>query len=157
MRHFDIGIVGCGPTGALLANLLGLEGISVCVMERDAKIYPKPRAIHFDGEVMRVFQSAGLRKQVEAIARPGLTGMHFVNADGETLMIRGGTSALGPHGCASNYYFHQPDLEAVLRQGLRRFPNVELRQEQEVIEVQEHNQAVVLKTQPVNTAIRCGP
>ena len=123
----DVAVIGLGPAGATLANLLGQAGLSVLVLEREAAIYPLPRAIHFDGEVMRVFQSIGLRTEVEAISRVGLQGMHFVNAHGETLLVRGGTAALGPHGCASNYYFHQPELEQVLRTGLARWPTVQVR------------------------------
>lgn len=82
---FDIAIIGYGPAGATLANLLGQAGLSVLVLEKEAGIYLLPRAIHFDGEVMRIFQAAGLRPAVEAISRPGLKGMHFVNAEGETL------------------------------------------------------------------------
>jgi 3-(3-hydroxy-phenyl)propionate hydroxylase len=129
---FDVAIVGYGPAGATLANLLGQYGLSVLVLERDAEIYPLPRAVHFDGEVMRVFETAGLRREVEAISRPGLKGMYFHNAAGETLLIRGGASARGPHGCATNHYFHQPELEAVLRQGLRRYPQVQVRTRHEL-------------------------
>jgi len=81
---FDVAIIGYGPAGATLANLLGQYGLSVLVLEREADIYPLPRAIHFDGEVMRVFETAGLRREVEAISRPGLKGMYFNNAAGET-------------------------------------------------------------------------
>lgn len=126
---YDVAIVGLGPTGATLANLLGAAGHSVLVVEKEAGVFPLPRAIHYDGEVLRIFQAAGLREQVLAISRPGTQGMHFVNAAGQTLLIRGGTAALGPHGCANNYYFHQPELEAVLREGLARFPNVHVRLE----------------------------
>jgi 3-(3-hydroxy-phenyl)propionate hydroxylase len=133
----DVAIVGGGPVGVALANLLGRRGVSVAVFERDAAIYPLPRAIHFDGEVMRVFETMGLRAEVEAISRPGLQGMHFVNAEGRTLLIRGGTAAQGPHGCASNHYFHQPELEAVLRAGLARCPSVDLRLRHEVVAVDE--------------------
>ncbi len=126
-RLHDVAIVGFGPTGAVLANLLGAAGLSVLVIEREAAIYPLPRAIHFDGEVMRVFQAAGLRDAVLAIARPGTEGMHFVNPAGQTLLIRGGTALEGPHGCANNYYFHQPELEQVLRDGARRHEGVEVR------------------------------
>ena len=125
-RVYDVALIGYGPAGATLANLLGRAGLSVLVLDREAGIYPLPRAIHFDGEVMRVFQSLGLRAQVEAISRAGLQGMHFVNAQGETLMVRGGTAAVGPHGCATNYYFHQPELEQVLREGVRRYPGVQV-------------------------------
>ncbi len=134
-QTIDIAIVGAGPVGVALANLLGQRGVSVAVFERDAAVYPFPRAIHFDGEVMRVFETMGLRAEVEAISRPGLQGMHFVNAEGRTLLIRGGTAALGPHGCASNHYFHQPELEAVLRAGLARWPSVQLRLRHDVTAV----------------------
>ena len=141
---FDVAIVGYGPAGALLANLLGAYGLNVLVLERDAEIYPLPRAIHFDGEVMRVFETAGLRSEIETISRPGLVGMHFNNAAGETLLIRGGTSPMGPHGCASNHYFHQPELEAVLRAGVLRYPRVQVRTSCEVLDVQDFQAHVTL-------------
>lgn len=142
---YDVVIVGCGPVGATLANILGATGARIAVIEKDTAIYPLPRAIHFDGEVMRVFESAGLRPAVEAITRPGLQGMHFLNAKGETLMIRGGTAANGPHGCANNHYFHQPELEQVLRQGMQRFENVVLLKGHEVTRVTENTDGVELE------------
>jgi len=141
---FDVAILGYGPAGASLANLLGAYGLSVIVLEKDAEIYPMPRAIHFDGEVMRVFQTMGLRPAMETISRPGMKGMHFVNADNETLLIRGGTAALGPHGCANNHYFHQPELEQVLRQGVARFANVSVRLQHLVTEVHDRGDHVEL-------------
>ena len=49
MNHvWDVAIVGCGPAGATLANLLGQYGLSVLMLEREAEIYPLPRAIHLD-------------------------------------------------------------------------------------------------------------
>ena len=133
---WDVAIMGYGPAGATLANLLGQYGLSVLVLEREADIYPLPRAIHFDGEVMRVFETAGLRAPVAAISRPGLKGMYFNNAAGETMLIRAGSSAHGPHGCANNHYFHQPELEAVLRAGLARYPQVEVRTRHEVLDLE---------------------
>ncbi len=133
--HFDVAIIGCGPTGAGLANLLGQAGLSVVVLEREAAIYPLPRAIHFDGEVMRVFHGMGLGAEVEAVTRPGLKGMRFINAAGQTLLMRGGTAAHGPHGCANNHYFHQPELEAVLRRGLARFDKVRVLLRHEVFAI----------------------
>ncbi len=149
----DVAIVGYGPAGATLANLLGEAGLSVVVLDREAAVYPLPRAIHFDGEVMRVFQSLGLRAQVEAIARPGVEGMHFVNAEGETLMVRTGTSLQGPHACANNYYFHQPELEAVLRHGVARFPHVQVRLQHEVLEVTDgaEHASLVMRNRATDT------
>lgn len=142
---WDVAIVGYGPAGATLANLLGADGLSVLVLEREADIYPLPRAIHFDGEVMRVFETAGLRAPIEAISRPGLKGMYFNNAAGETMLIRAGSMAQGPHGCANNHYFHQPELEAVLRAGLARFPQVEVRTRHEVLGVEQGDEHAQLQ------------
>ena len=77
--------------------------------------------MHFDGEVMRIFQSAGLAEKIAAVVRSSSRGMHFVNGEGRTLMIRRGIDGPGPHGWAGNWYFHQPILEGVLREGLKRF------------------------------------
>lgn len=141
---FDVAVIGYGPAGATLANLLGQYGLSVLVLEREADIYPLPRAIHFDGEVMRVFETAGLRREVEAISRPGLKGTYFNNAAGETMLIRAGTSERGPHGCANNHYFHQPELEAVLRNGLRRYPCVQVRTRHEVTFIEDGSEHAIL-------------
>jgi 3-(3-hydroxy-phenyl)propionate hydroxylase len=134
--NVDVVIVGYGPTGAALANLLGQAGLAVAVLEREPSVYQLPRAAHFDGEVMRIFQAVGLKGAVEAISRPGTKGMHFVSASGQTLLIRAGSEVPGPHACAGSYYFHQPQLEAVLRQGVARISNVAvfLRHEVEAVE-----------------------
>jgi len=148
---FDVAIIGYGPAGVTLANLLGQAGLSTLVLEKEAAIYPLPRAIHFDGEVMRIFQSIGLRPSIEAITRAGLKGMQFVNAKGETLLTRGGTANLGPHGCASNYYFHQPQLEQVLRDGVTRFGNVDVRLQHEVTDITPHVDHVSLSVTDART------
>jgi 3-(3-hydroxy-phenyl)propionate hydroxylase len=151
---FDVAIIGYGPAGATLANLLGPYGLSVLVLEREAEIYPLPRAIHFDGETMRVFETAGLRPQVERISRPGLKGMYFNNAAGETLLIRAGTQERGPHGCATNHYFHQPELEAVLRSGLQRYPQVQVCTRHEVTAIEDGADAATLQVTDLQTQER---
>ena len=133
----DVAILGYGPVGALLANLLGQAGLSVAVYERDTTIYSLPRAVHFDGEVMRIFQSVELAERIAAPARPSSQGMHFVNAEGWTLMVRRGIEGPGPQGWPNNWYFHQPALEQILRDGVDRFANVEVHLGQEITDVDE--------------------
>jgi 3-(3-hydroxy-phenyl)propionate hydroxylase len=136
MRSCDVALVGYGPVGATLANLLGQAGWRVAVLEREAEIFALPRAVHYDGEVMRIFQAAGLKGAVEAVSRPSLKGMPFVNAAGQTMMIRKAGVYPGPHGCGSNYHFHQPALEEVLRRGVERFPGVDVRLRHEVVAIE---------------------
>ena len=59
-------------------------------------------------------------------------------------MIRGGTAAQGPHGCASNHHFHQPELEQVLRDGVARFASVQVRLRNEVTQITEASDHVSL-------------
>ncbi|MGS0741080.1 bifunctional 3-(3-hydroxy-phenyl)propionate/3-hydroxycinnamic acid hydroxylase MhpA [Glaciimonas sp. GG7] len=124
---YDVVIVGCGPAGAALANLLGAYGLTVRVLDRNVGVLPIPRAVHIDGETMRIFQSMGLASRVMPIMRPG-GGMHWVNAEGATLLVRAGVEGLGVHGWHNDYYFHQPELETILREGLARFSKVSLQE-----------------------------
>src|ERR1700676_3576370 len=77
---YDVIIVGYGPVGAVLANILGKRGLSVAVVERMSGIFDKPRAINIDHEVMRVLQSVGIADAVDAICTPH-TGTEFRGLD----------------------------------------------------------------------------
>ena len=137
----DVAIVGCGPVGAVLGNLLGGFGLRVAIVERETEVYRLPRAVHFDGEIMRVFQSIGLADAIAPCSAP-ITGMDFVDAAGERLMGYVAPPGVGPSGWASDYMFHQPDLERALRKGLDRHPGVELRLGTEVRALREHDDHV---------------
>ena len=141
-KSFDVIIVGLGPIGAVLANLLGRLSLSVLVLEKNKKIHPSPRAIHFDGEVMRIFQNAGLAEEVAKIARPSQKGMHFLGANGELLLVRKGKVGLGDQGWENSWYFFQPDLERVLQNALKRYSNVVIRKN-ETLEKIDHRKACV--------------
>ena len=75
-KVYDVTVIGCGPVGATAANLLGRDGFQTLVIEKAAEIYEKPRAIAFDQEVMRVFQSVGLAQKFYLV-QPS-TGPQFI-------------------------------------------------------------------------------
>ncbi|MGB3072247.1 MAG: bifunctional 3-(3-hydroxy-phenyl)propionate/3-hydroxycinnamic acid hydroxylase [Ottowia sp.] len=121
-QEFDVVIVGYGPVGATLANLLVQQGARVAVLEKESGVYHLARAGHLDAEVMRVLQSIGIADEFEQQTSQTL-GMRFVDADGKVLMEwkRGG--ARGPNGWVSDYMFYQPTLEKLLRKKLSGAPN----------------------------------
>lgn len=140
---FDVAIVGAGPTGTALANLLGRHGLAVAVIDRNDGILQIPRAVHIDGETMRAFQQMQLHRQMLQVFRPGHS-MHWVDSRGETLLVRTGLEGLGPQGWHNDYYFHQPALEQVLRDGLARYASVRLIERTEVTGRSEDADGVTL-------------
>lgn len=148
---FDIVIVGYGPVGATLANLLVQQGLSVAVLEREAGVYHLARAGHLDAEVMRILQSVGVADEVEA--NSGITlGMRFLDADGALLMEwkRGGEK--GPLGWVSDYMFHQPDLERILRSKLAGSPQAKSFLLHDVFSIEEAHDHVVVNAEDTANA-----
>ena len=72
-------------------------------------IHPTPRAIHFDGEVMRIFQNIGLSSYIKKIARPSFQGMHFADKNNKTLLVRKANKDIGDQGWYNNWYFFNPN------------------------------------------------
>jgi 3-(3-hydroxy-phenyl)propionate hydroxylase len=146
----DVVVVGRGPVGATLANLLGLCGIRTLVLEREAKAYHLPRAVHFDDESMRVFQTIGLAEAIQphVILSPG---MRFVDAEGRLVLDWSRPATLTPMGWHLSYRFHQPDLETVLNQGLERWPSVEVKNRCEVFALTPERSAVRVHYEDLST------
>ena len=109
---YDVAIVGYGPVGQTLAILLGQRGWRVGVFEKQPAAYPLPRAVHFDHEVARILQAAGLGEALPRLTEPADT-YEWRNAAGETLLVirSRGTSLSG---WPEANMFAQPELERAL-------------------------------------------
>lgn len=129
---YDVAIIGYGPTGATAANLLGQLGLRVVVIERDLDIYDRARAISTDEEVMRIWQSVGLAERLQEDMLPERP-IAFVDAAGvpliETVFTRRGC------GHPAQQFIYQPVVDQVLREGVSRFPDVEVLVEHECLRV----------------------
>ncbi len=124
-ERVSVCIVGCGPTGAVLANLLGAHGVSVIVVERDADVFPVPRATHLDHDTLRALGATGLLTAILPHTSP-FGDLSVVDHGGNVLI----TAAVGHRDVSgalvASSFFDQPMLERVLRNGLQRFPHVQL-------------------------------
>lgn len=123
---FDVAVIGCGPAGGTAANLLAKAGLRVAVIEKQAEPYPLPRAVHIDHEAMRIFQSAGLADRLAPMMRATEGNLH-IGADGAVLRYMGTAGQPKVYGWSNDYFFYQPELEAMLRDNLSSVPNVDLR------------------------------
>jgi 3-(3-hydroxy-phenyl)propionate hydroxylase len=147
--HYDVAIVGMGPVGATLANLLALRDLHVLIVDREPEIYALPRAVQFDGECMRVFQTIGIADEMapDLLTVPG---MRFVDSSGNIIVDWTRPAGLGPHGWPASYRFHQPNLEVTLRRRLGRHENVDIRPRHDVFSLEQQADHVRLRLE--NTA-----
>lgn len=146
MYKSDVALIGLGPTGATLANLLGACGLNVEVFEKSLDIYPLPRAVHFDDEIMRVFQQIGITDQLKPFIN-AVSGMDLVNANEQILGSYRAPLEAGKLGWQLGYMFHQPDLERILRENLSKYPNIKVHLGAEVQALEEHEDGIRLKVQ----------
>lgn len=119
--HHPVIIIGSGPTGLTLANLLGRAGVDALLVERHTTTVTEPRAVSIDDESLRTMQAAGAIAAVLTEVVPGY-GSHYFGPDGRCFAKVEPTGA--PFGYPRRNAFHQPVLEQQLRDNLAKFPSV---------------------------------
>lgn len=138
---YDVAVIGYGPTGATAANLLGRLGLKVIVVERDPDVYGRARAISTDEEVMRVWQSVGLAERLQQDMLPDRP-LNFVDRAGVPFIDLKITSRGFGH--PPQQFLYQPAVDRVLREGVQRYPGVEVLLEHECLRVLPQDDGVEL-------------
>ena len=117
-------ILGAGPVGLTLANLLGGYGIRTIVADAGDKLIDYPRGVGLDDESLRTFQTAGVVEQVLPHTTPQHI-MRMVNGKGQVLAnVAPGAQ---DYGWSRRNGFIQPLVDAELLDGLSRFDHVDVR------------------------------
>ncbi|MDP3737519.1 MAG: bifunctional 3-(3-hydroxy-phenyl)propionate/3-hydroxycinnamic acid hydroxylase [Hyphomonadaceae bacterium] len=138
----DVLVVGAGPVGVSLGALLAQAGVTALVIDKEADIYPLPRAAHVDHEIMRIFQAIGVADEVAASSRTP-NRYDFLNADGEVLLRFEGADRLGPGGWSGGNMIHQPSIEMSLRKAAMQLPDFRLKTSCTWVSSEEHGDTVV--------------
>ena len=147
--EYDVAIVGMGPTGVTAANLLAQKGVRTVILERDLDMYPRQRAIAADEDALRVWQSLGLLDSIAKDLDQSIT-VHYV--DGQDAFFSFDLSAPGTQGLPGSVFFHQPQVEAILRANLNSSSYVQVECGQKVVGVEDAGEMVVLTVEDVATS-----
>lgn len=119
----EVLIIGAGPVGLMLANLLGVYGRKVVVLEQLDQLIDYPRAVGLDDEAFRLIQTVGLADQIAPLTGPSHI-MRLVNAKGKVILYN--DPQVHNFGWSRKNGFNQPLVDAELAKGLDRFENVHL-------------------------------
>lgn len=147
-------VVGAGPTGLAAANLLGKAGIATLVIERRAGVSDIPKAIALDDEGLRICQAMGRGLALRDCILSDLS----VECESEGRLLAKVVPQRRSNGYPLISTFYQPEFEAVLLDGLRHFPCVEVRFQHTVESLKQDADGVIVATRtPEGTLqqVRC--
>jgi 3-(3-hydroxy-phenyl)propionate hydroxylase len=119
----DVVVVGAGPVGLTLANILGLQGVRTLVVDERDTLIDYPRGVGLDDEALRTFQSIGLVDRILPHTVPNQI-LRFVDAKRRVLAEMAPPDAR--FGWPKRNGFVQPLVDAELLRGLDRFEHVEV-------------------------------
>ncbi|MEZ0053772.1 3-(3-hydroxy-phenyl)propionate hydroxylase [Mycobacterium sp. MAA66] len=138
----DVVVVGAGPCGALMANMLGHYGLTVALIDESVEIVDYPRAVGMDDESLRAMQSVELTDDLlidtiqnvplRLFDRKGRPAAHILPSTRE-------------FGWARRNIFMQHNCERVLRRGLTRYGQVQLHLGCEVVGLAQTKDAVEIQ------------
>ena len=137
----QVAIAGAGPVGLTIANYLGQMGVSVVLIEKLESLIDYPRAIGIADEALRAMQAVGLVDNVLPHTTPW-HAMRFLTPKGRCFAdIQPMTDEFG---WSRRNAFIQPQVDAVLYDGLSRFPHVRCLFSREVEAFSQNSDGVTL-------------
>jgi 3-(3-hydroxy-phenyl)propionate hydroxylase len=138
----DVVVVGAGPVGLTLANILGLQGVRTLVVDERDTLIDYPRGVGLDDEALRTFQSIGLVDRILPHTVPNQI-LRFVDAKRRVLAEMAPPDAR--FGWPKRNGFVQPLVDAELLTGLDRFEHVEVRWGRPMTACEEIGDAVTVE------------
>ncbi len=119
----DVTIIGAGPIGLLLGNILGSKGINTLILDKKGGIDSRSRAIGITPPSLKIINSVDLKDEfinrgvriddvkIHGKNQSNLGGINFKNIDSSTPFILS---------------LPQQDTEEILLESLKRYPSVEI-------------------------------
>ena len=138
----DVVIIGAGPVGLTLANVLGSQGVRTLIAEERDTLIDYPRGVGLDDESLRTFQSIGVVDRVLPHTVPNQILRFF---DGNRRLLAEMAPPDARFGWPKRNGFVQPLVDAELLSGLARFDHVEVRWGQPMVSCTEGPDGVTVQ------------
>ncbi len=151
--HFQVVVVGFGPSGAVAASLLGHHGIKSLVIDKQRAVYDKPRAIAIDHEIMRLLDNLGVADQVLPHVAPFHASEHF-GAEGQLIRRIDTVPEPYPLSYVPTMVFTQPPVEAALRAHAQADDGIEVSLGTELVDLTQSDHDVTLTLRAEDGALR---
>ncbi|MFF9543595.1 FAD-dependent monooxygenase [Streptomyces albidoflavus] len=137
----DVVVIGAGPVGLTLANLIGVRGHRATVLEARHELIDYPRGVGLDDESIRTLRTAGLWERVRPFTVPHHV-VRLVNGTGKVLATNNPRTE--EFGYPRKHGFVQPLVDRELAAGLDRFAGTELRFGHRVVGLDDHGDHVTV-------------
>ena len=144
IKQAEVVIAGLGPTGLILAHMLGMRGHKVVVIEKEPQFYGNARAVYTDDECMRIFQHIGCAAETGKDMLPDVP-VQFVRPD--CTVMGQYIPKKQPFGWPVINFFYQPYLETTLTRLLERYPDVTVLRGREVVDFRQDDNSVTVTHQ----------
>ena len=132
-------IVGAGPVGVTIANLLGTYGVKALIIDRSPEVLDYPRAVGLDDEALRTFQAAGV---AQALLKDMIQNVPLRMYSARKQCFAEILPSTREFGWCRRNLFSQPLGERALRAGLARFADITLELGTELVALAEDAQGV---------------
>jgi 3-(3-hydroxy-phenyl)propionate hydroxylase len=133
--NVDVIVVGTGPTGLVLAHLLGNFGIRTLVIDKNSGPADEARAVTIDDESLRTLQATGMLPEVLPHVVQGY-GVHYYSWTNQLFAKIEPSSR--EYGYPKRNAFRQQLLVQALSQGMTCQASVSLRYGQELVSLEQH-------------------
>lgn len=139
--RYDVIIVGTGPAGLTLANVLGTQGVRTLMLEKDGELSPLPKALNVDDEFFRLLHTLGVGPAMQAHAKYPIS-YDYVSPLGLSLGFVQGR--ITEHNFPNRAAIFQPEFEQILGKHAEDTGFVELAFDRELVEIDDTGERVTV-------------
>ncbi|WP_338811338.1 FAD-dependent oxidoreductase (plasmid) [Agrobacterium leguminum] len=146
-------VVGAGPVGLMVALGLARKGIDVTVLEAEKSSSEAPRAAVYYPVSLDVLESLGLFDDIKAAGYTS-TEFQFRVPEKKTVISLDSSVLNGAVKYPYNLHLGQHALSVIILEHLARLPNVDIRWNNRVVDIQQDGKQVSVEIETANGRIR---